>query len=218
MSGGTRRKRLVVIKICGITNWRDAADAIDCGADALGFNLFRGSRRFLEVQTAAEWIMQLPGAVRKVAVMVNPSLDQALHTAQAGLFDSLQLHGQESPDFCRGLAEHGVAFTKAVPVRDETSLDQPVVFSTTSILLDSAGPDGFGGTGHTFPWSLARGFIQSHPEFQVILAGGLTPENVGEAVATVRPFGIDVTSGVEAAVGHKDRSRLKAFISAARSA
>src|SRR3954447_11875449 len=126
----------VVVKICGITNLADAVDAIECGADALGFNLFPGSRRFINVETAAQWITDFPGAVRKVAVLVNPTIQEALTLGRCGLFDSLQLHGQESPEFCRLLAEHGIPFTKALPVRDENSLQQPIPFFTPNILLD----------------------------------------------------------------------------------
>ena len=218
MPGASGELRSVVIKICGITNRRDALDAIACGADALGFNLFPGSRRFINLQAAAEWIPDLPNSIRKVAVLVDPTVEEALSVAESGLFDSLQLHGHESPDFCRELAQRGVNFTKALPAVEATLLEQPIHFCTTSILVDSSGPLGFGGTGQTFPWSLARQFVQAHPNLQVTLAGGLTPENVSEAIATVRPFGVDVTSGVEAEIGHKSRTLLGAFISAARTA
>src|SRR4029077_3107508 len=106
------------------------------------------------------------------------------------------------------------SFTKALPMRDETSLRQPTGYSTDSILLDSGTTAGFGGSGQTFPWSLARQFIEANPEFRVILAGGLTAQNVAEAIAIADPAGVDVTSGVEASSGRKDRAHLRAFISA----
>jgi phosphoribosylanthranilate isomerase len=218
MSHAGRRGRSVEIKICGITNLTDALDAIECGADALGFNLFPGSSRFVEINIAGEWIAKLPSDIRKVAVMVDPTLAEAIRTAQFPFIDSLQLHGNESAEFCSELAKRGVSFTKALPMRDEMSLRQPCRFSTESILLDSGRAESFGGSGQTFPWSLARRFIEAHPEFQVILAGGLTPENVAEAIGLVRPAGVDVTSGVEAGFGRKDRRLLEAFISAAGTA
>jgi phosphoribosylanthranilate isomerase len=218
MSAGTGRDQPLQIKICGITNLRDAVDSIECGADALGFNLYSGSKRFVDIGRASEWIATLRSDIGKVAVMVNPSLDEAIRTANLPFIHSLQLHGNESAAFCFDLAAAGVRFTKAIPMRDETSLAQPVRFSTSTVLLDSGSGANFGGTGRTFPWSLARQFVESNPDLRVILAGGLTPENVREAVVQVRPFGVDVTTGVEAAFGRKDLLRLKAFISAARQA
>ena len=216
MSGPSRSERAVQIKICGITSSADALDAVECGADALGFNLFRGSRRFVDLNAAAQWIRRLPAKIPRVAVLVSPTWDEAMTTLNSQLFHSLQLHGDESPEFCRRLAQAGIQFTKALPVAGEESLLQPADFSTPRILLDSRSPEGFGGTGLSFPWSLARRFIADHPDFQVILAGGLTPENVVEAINTAQPVGVDVTSGVEASIGRKDRRRLAAFISAAR--
>jgi phosphoribosylanthranilate isomerase len=213
-----RRDRSVQIKICGITNLNDALDSIDLGADALGFNLYPRSRRFIEIKTAGEWIAKLPSSPRKVAVLVSPTIDEAVNVAQLPFIDTLQLHGNESDEFCAELAKRGFSFTKALPMRDESSLHQPTSFSTRSILLDSGTPAGFGGSGQTFPWSLARRFVEEHPDFQVILGGGLTADNVRRAIEIVGPAGVDVTSGVEATFGRKDRARLQAFISAARSA
>ena len=218
MAQQSRRDRPVQIKICGITNLNDALHSIDLGADALGFNFYPRSRRFIEIKTAGEWIAKLPFSTRKVAVLVNPTVKQAVNIAQLPFIDSLQLHGNESAEFCAELAERGLSFTKALPMRDESSLQQPTSFSTCSVLLDSGTPAGFGGSGQTFPWSLARRFVEEHPDFQVILAGGLTAGNVGRAIEIVGPAGVDVTSGVEATFGRKDRARLQAFISAARSA
>jgi len=216
MSSASRGSGSIEIKICGITNLPDALEAIECGADALGFNLFPGSKRFVRVDAIGEWIPQLPSNIRKVAVLVDPTWEEALNIWRSSLFDALQLHGSESPEFCRRLADQNVIFIKALPMRDETSLHQPVSFSTRSILLDSATSRGFGGTGQTFPWLLASRFVKRYPEFRVILAGGLNPENVAEAIAQVQPAGVDVTSGIEAASGQKNSALLRAFISAAR--
>lgn len=203
------------VKICGLTTPQDAAAAIEFGADALGFNFCPDSKRYLP-REACEWIAALPGAVEKVAVLVNPSWDEARAAAAKEGITALQLHGAETPEFCRRLMEHGIRFEKALPVTGPDSLVNLPDFFTSTVLLDSGGAGEFGGSGRTFPWEIARAFVLSHPHLLVILAGGLTPENVAEAVATVRPFGVDVTSGVESSPGRKDHGRLRDFIAAAR--
>jgi phosphoribosylanthranilate isomerase len=204
------------IKICGLTTPQDAAAAVEFGADALGFNFFPGSRRY--VGREAEWISNLPENVEKLAIVVNPSWEEAKAIAGAGGITALQLHGNESPEFCRRLMEEGIRFEKALPVSGPNSLVGLPDFMTRTLLLDSAGAAEFGGSGRTFPWEIARAFVDANPELRVVLAGGLNPENVAEAAAAVRPFGVDVTTGVEASPGRKDYGRLRAFISAARAA
>src|SRR5947209_2835068 len=129
MSNRSGRPGLVEIKICGITNPSDAMDSIGCGADALGFNLFSGSKRYIDIDKEAEWIAGLPGHIGKVAVLVNSPIDAALRIAALPFIDSLQLHGQETEEYCRALSQSGVSFTKAIPIRDESSLLQPHHFS-----------------------------------------------------------------------------------------
>jgi phosphoribosylanthranilate isomerase len=204
------------VKICGLTTPQDAAAAVEFGADALGFNFFPGSKRYLRMEPAGEWIASLPGNVEKVAILVNPSWDEAKAAATTAGITALQLHGAETPEFCRRLSEARIRFEKALPVTGPASLANMPDFFTPSVLLDSAGAGEFGGSGRTFPWEIARDFVLSHSYLRVILAGGLTPENVAEAVAIVRPFGVDVTSGVESAPGRKDHARLRDFIAAAR--
>ncbi len=206
----------VWIKICGITNAADAQYAIDCGADALGFNFYPGSKRYLDLGVAGDWINELPRAICKVAILVNPTLEEAVRISELPFIDILQLHGHESSDFCRSLVERGVRFAKALPVANATSLLDLPPFFTKMLVLDAAAESGFGGGGRIFPWQLARAFVETHPAFRVILAGGLTPENVAPAISEVRPAGVDVTSGVESSPGRKDRYRLRAFIQAAR--
>jgi phosphoribosylanthranilate isomerase len=204
------------IKICGLTTPQDAAAAIEFGADALGFNFFRGSKRYVGNETG--WIGELPGNVEKLAVLVNPSWDEAKAIAGSAGVTALQLHGNESPEFCQRLMEDGIRFEKALPVRGPDSLVDVPDFMTRTLLLDSASADEFGGSGRTFPWEIARAFVEANRQLRVIVAGGLTPENVAEAVAAARPFGVDVTTGVEATPGRKDYGRLRAFILAARAA
>src|SRR5437016_6981905 len=167
----------VRVKICGITNEADALAAIKADADALGFNLVRQSKRYIDIQAAAGWIDKLPKEICKVAVLVNPSWDEAFRISQLSFIDALQLHGNESPEFCRRLAEAGIRFAKALPVANSKSLADFPDFSTETLILDSTSIGEFGGSGKTFPWRFAHEFIQDHPNLDVILAGGLHPEN-----------------------------------------
>jgi phosphoribosylanthranilate isomerase len=204
------------IKICGLTTPQDAEAAIQAGADALGFNFFAGSKRYVPPEIACTWIAELPGGVDKVAILVNPHWDEAIAAAAIAGITALQLHGAETPAFCRRLMESGIRFEKAIPVTDANSVTNLPDFHTSTLLLDSGGVGEFGGSGRTFPWSIAREFVQARPQMRVVLAGGLTAENVAEAVAMVRPFGVDVTSGVESSPGRKDHGRMRDFIAAAR--
>jgi phosphoribosylanthranilate isomerase len=206
------------IKICGLTTPEDALAAIELGADALGFNFVATSKRFLRPETGRDWISALPENVQKVAILANPSWGEASGAAAVPGINSLQLHGAETPEFCRRLMEAGIRFAKALPVSGPESVANVPNFFTDTILLDSAMGGEFGGSGRPFPWEIARDFVRANPRLRVILAGGLTPENVAEAVAVVRPFGVDVTSGVESAPGRKDYARLRAFLAAARAA
>ncbi len=203
------------VKICGITNAADAEAAIEFGADALGFNFFRGSKRYVPLEAAYEWMAKLPAEIAKVAVVVEPNLDEAVSLGLLPFISALQLHGRETPDFCRKLAEEGIRFAKALPVTTPDSLRDLPRFFTRTVVLDSARTGEFGGSGRTFPWEIAREFVEANPDLRVILAGGLTPENVAAAVSAVRPFGVDVTSGVESSQGRKDHGLLRAFIAAA---
>ena len=204
------------IKICGLTTPQDARAAIELGADALGFNFFSGSRRY--VGREAKWIAELPEGVEKLAVVVNPTWEEAKALASAPGITALQLHGSESPEFCCRLKAAGIRFEKAIPVSGPDSMVNCPDFSTDTVLLDSSVAGEFGGSGRTFPWELARSFVEAKRLLRVVLAGGLTPNNVAEAIAKVRPFGVDVTTGVEAAPGRKDHDRMRAFIVAARAA
>lgn len=211
---GAREGRTVRIKICGLTNEADARLALECGADALGFNFYGGSKRYLDVELAAGWLRRLPREPAKVAILVNPTQDEARRAAALPFIDALQLHGDETPEFCRRLAEEGIRFAKAIPVDANSALPGAPDFSTNTFLLDSRASGKFGGSGETFPWSLGADFVRAHPALKVILAGGLTPENVAAAVAQVHPFGVDVTTGVESSPGRKDPARLRAFFAA----
>jgi len=228
-------QRHVRVKICGVTNRADAEAAIDLGADALGFNAWPGSKRFIDLRDAAEWISALPPFVTKVAVTVNPTFDEALEMLALPFIDALQLHGHENEAFCARLAEAaqngesspislpsrfaGVRqFFKALAVRDAASLENAARFHTPHILLDAFSPTEFGGTGKKIDLDLAAQFIAAHPQLHVILSGGLTPENVAEAIRRAQPRAVDVASGVEK-IGDprsKDARKMRDFIRAVR--
>jgi phosphoribosylanthranilate isomerase len=214
--GKLRSSDRVRVKICGITNEADALAAIEAGVDALGFNLVRQSKRYIDIEAEAGWIDKIPTEICKVAVMANPSWEDALRISRLHFIDALQLHGNESPEFCRRLAKAGVRFAKALPMADSKSLVDIPEFFTNTLILDSASGAEFGGRGKVFPWRLARQFVEAHSGANVILAGGLTVQNVSEAIKEVRPSGVDVTTGVEASPGRKDHGLIRAFLQAAR--
>jgi phosphoribosylanthranilate isomerase len=200
------------VKICGITHLADALAAVEAGADLLGFVFYQGSPRCLPVAAAAEIARQLPGHVAKVGLFVNaPEKDVFEAIAACGL-NWLQFHGDESPEQC---GKFGVMSLKAFRIRDTESLRALPHYKTDAWLLDAYAPDKPGGTGATFNWDLAvEAKKLGRPIF---LAGGLTPENVAEAVRRVRPFGVDVSSGVESSPGKKDHKKVREFINNARS-
>ncbi len=202
------------VKVCGITNAGDAAAAIDAGADALGFNLFQGSRRHVRLEEIIAWIPPAGGVLR-VAVMVNPTLAE-IRLAQPH-FDAIQLHGQETPALCAEAAATGAVW-KAFPLTPALTAAAVAPFPVSALVIDSATPGAFGGTGVLVDLPLAAAFVRACPSPPVWLSGGLNPGNVGAAVEMVRPHGVDVASGVEAAGDprRKDSARIRAFIEAAR--
>lgn len=204
----------VRVKICGVTNEADARAAIALGADALGFNLFAGSPRFIELEREAAWIAALPPYVTRVAVLVNVPVAEARRVATHPAIDLVQLHGDEGEGYCEELAAFGRSFVKALRVRDATSLEHADRFSTPHLLLDAHAESGYGGTGLRFDPTLAAEAVQRFPRLQIILAGGLRPDNIADAVRAVRPYAVDVASGVESAPGRKDRDKMAALMTA----
>lgn len=196
------------IKICGITTVADALEAARLGADAIGLVFVRKSPRWVEIQRAAEITRALPPFVSSVALFVNPTAQEVEDVLKAVRPDVLQFHGEEPPEFC---AAFGVPYMKAARVKPETDLLQYATqFSgAQGLLLDAWSPDAHGGTGHHFDWNL----IPPNLPKPVILAGGLEPGNVAEAVRRVRPWAVDVSSGVEVTKGIKDAAKVAAFIS-----
>jgi phosphoribosylanthranilate isomerase len=178
----------VKVKICGFTNLADAQAAVEAGADVLGFVFHEPSPRFASIEVAAGIIRELPPFIIKAGVFVNAPEEFVFRAIRECGLNLLQFHGDEPPDYCH--------------------------YPTDAWLLDAYNPDRLGGTGETFSWELAReAQTWGRPIF---LAGGLTPENVAKAIRCARPYGVDVSSGVEAAPGRKDHAKVKAFIQAAQ--
>lgn len=206
---------MVLVKICGITNLADALASIEAGADALGFNFYRRSPRYIEPDAAREIIEQLPATVLCVGVFVNEAAPpEVARLADAAGVGAIQLHGDETPDYCRALKDRYVI--KALRAGADFSPDGVTEYETQAILLDAFSAATYGGTGRTVDWSLARRTRELTP--RLFLAGGLTPENIAGAIAAVSPYAVDACSGLESAPGRKDAARVRAFISAVRGA
>ncbi|HTV61592.1 MAG TPA: phosphoribosylanthranilate isomerase [Verrucomicrobiae bacterium] len=201
------------VKICGITNLADAQAAVEAGADAVGFIFYEKSARNVSAAQAAEISKQLPPYVMRVGVFVNAAEQVILGAiAEAGL-TMLQFHGDEPPEFC---GRFGLMSMKAFRIRDAGSLEGISAYETDAYLLDGYSRATLGGTGRTFDWDLAMEAQKFGKP--IFISGGLTPENVAAAVRKARPFGVDVSSGVEAAPGKKDHGKVRAFIEAVKGA
>lgn len=197
---------MVRVKICGITNIDDALNAVQLGADALGF-VFAPSPRQVVASKIKVIIEKLPPWVSAVGVFVNEKPERVLQIVNQTGLDWVQLHGEESPDYCREL---GLKVIKSLRVKDRSSLGKIPEFSVSGILLDTYDPALFGGTGKGFNWDL--GVEAKKFDKPIILAGGLNPENVAEAISKVQPYGVDVSSGVESSPGKKDYEKMKQFM------
>jgi len=204
----------VRVKICGITNEDDARMSLAAGADALGFNFFPGSKRYLSPDLAIPWIQRLGDAVERVAVVVNPEEALLEKLRAAGCFEMIQFHGDESPSFC---ASAGFpCWIKAVRVRDRAVLVEALQYKTFHLLLDAWSDGAYGGTGKRLDWNLAREFLLEQNDRQLILAGGLDVQNVRQALRIIRPHAVDVASGVELNPRKKEEYLVREFISAVR--
>ena len=200
------------VKICGITSVNDAMAAVEAGADAVGFVFCQQSPRFVPPTTAARIIRGLPPFVAKVGVFVNASEPVIRGVAEVCGLDTVQLHGEEQPEFCQRF--HALKVIKAFRVKSAGCLRQMDAYDTDAWLLDASVPDAHGGTGATFNWTIAR--EAKHSGYPIILAGGLSMENVAQAVHEVWPYGVDVSSGVETAPGKKDGKMIRDFIETVR--
>ena len=194
---------IVKVKICGITNYKDAAAAVDMGADLLGFNFYPKSPRFIAPEKAREIINKLPGFIDIVGVFVNFPFEQIQETINQCQLDWVQLHGDESPQFCRSFLSVNVRTMKALRVKEQRDIQQAENYFTDAILLDAFDPKKYGGTGISFDWN-----IVGHIGKRIFLAGGINPDNAATAVK-LGVYGIDVCSGIEEAPGKKDHEKMK---------
>lgn len=200
------------VKICGITSYEDAALALDEGADALGFNFFPSSPRYVDPEAAHSIILRLPPFAVTVGLFVNvPDPNDLVQTVRDAGVQVIQLHGDEDPAYCRRLA--GYPLIKALRIGD-SQVDQDLAqYPVRAFLLDVKDDVLFGGTGKSFDWKLVQNIDRKRP---VILAGGLRPQNVQAAIRAVRPYGVDVCSGVEREPGKKDPVKLAEFMNEVR--
>ena len=201
----------VKVKICGITNLTDAIAAVDFGADALGFVLFQGSPRYISYSDAASIIKKLPPLTTTIGVFVDEKPEQIEKIIGLTGIDVVQLHGNEPPEICN----FSRRIIKAIRVKYLESLNPLIHYKdrVSAFLLDTFTPEIFGGTGQIFNWDIA---LDAKQFGRIILSGGLTPDNIAEAVGRVRPYGVDVSSGVESEKGKKDHRKLKLFIERAK--
>jgi len=202
----------VRVKICGITTLDDARCAVSAGADALGFVFHPQSPRYISPEAAAKISALLPPFVTTVGLFVNVQRNEIQRTMKTAGLQVVQLHGDESPDEC---VIPGYPVIKAIRVKDAGSLTDIDRYDVAGLLLDAWNDSHYGGTGETFDWQLAKRLTAGLP---VVLAGGLTPDNVAAAVTTVHPYAVDVSSGVECSPGSKDHNKIYQFIQHVRQA
>lgn len=199
------------VKICGITNAEDALAAVSYGADALGFVFFERSPRSVSPQRAAEIIAHLPPLTTTIGVFVNEEPSVIRHAASLAGIHVIQLHGDEPPSHC-GVWHKVIKAFRVSRLNDLRCVSQ---YSVSAFLLDTYSPESYGGTGQTFNWDIA---VEAKGFGRVILSGGLTPENVEKAIQWVRPYAVDVSSGVERSKGVKDHTKMRLFIERAKDA
>lgn len=201
------------IKICGVTNLPDAMAAVEAGADALGFMLYPKSKRYVAPETVAAITQVLPPFVARVGVFVNESLNHVSEVKERCQLDTIQLHGEESPEYCAQLPG---TIIKAFRLQSPQTLIEAQEYPVSAWLLDSYSPAARGGTGETFNWSWIQDALPL--KRPVIVAGGLTPENVAACVLATRPYGLDVSSGVEDGPGKKNAEKMTHLIRQAQQA
>lgn len=204
---------MVRVKICGITNEEDALAAIDAGADALGFILYNKSPRYIKPSEAWEFACDLPPLIQRIGVTVGLDAEDIVELEQEALFDAWQLHGNEGPEVCDALDPRCLIKALHLPLsKHHADVEDYLV---NAFLLDTPSKE-YGGTGKTFDWNLALEFKKNYP-MPLILSGGLTLSNVEKAIHTVKPYAVDVSSGVEMKPGKKDHAKLRDFIQICKS-
>ena len=198
---------MVKLKVCGITNYDDACEAIDAGAEFLGFNFYAPSPRYIAPEAAREIIERLPPEIIHVGIFVNEARPDVVHQKMMLSGVSIaQLHGDEDEMYCRIVGASRVI--KALRIGSKFDLETLTGYPASAFLIDAFDTKLYGGTGKTSNWDIARAIAQTA---NVFLAGGLTPDNIGEAIRAVHPFAVDVNSGVESYPGRKDKNKLQAL-------
>ena len=206
---------LVKLKVCGITREDNAMGLVGLGVDALGFNFWPGSKRYLD-PAGALWLGGLGDRVLRVGVFVNAPAGLPVRLVADGLLDAVQLHGDERAEDLVALRGAGIPVIRSAAASSMASLEEVLVVRPDALLLDAHAPGVYGGTGKVIDWQLAAAFRGRHPGVPLILAGGITPENAAEAARSVRPVALDVASGVEASPGVKDLGKVAAVLAALR--
>lgn len=199
-------EKQVKVKVCGMTSLKDALNAVEGGADAVGFIFYKKSPRSVTMKTVREIVLELPPFVDTVGVFVDETAEQINKIADYCNLDIIQLHGDESPTYCKKIRRKVI---KAFRIKDMQSVKKISNFQVSGFLLDTFSENLHGGTGKVFDWNLALPAKKFGP---VIMAGGLTPNNVQQAVRQIRPYGVDVCSGVESEPGIKDHKKVRAFL------
>ena len=206
---------MVKVKICGITNLKDARHAVESGADFIGFNFYKRSPRYITPSAARRILRRLPQKVKSVGIFVNEPEEKMLAVARQTGLNYLQLHGEESPQTVARL-KRTLPVIKAVRVRNSLSIAKLARYThAAAFLLDGFDRRQHGGSGKSFKWDIAR---RAKPAGHIFLAGGLTPDNVASAIRSARPYAVDVSSGVEAKPGKKDPALVASFMRAVRAA
>ncbi|HEY6119083.1 MAG TPA: phosphoribosylanthranilate isomerase [Pyrinomonadaceae bacterium] len=206
---------MTFVKICGITNLEDALAAVDAGADALGFNFYPRSPRYIDPVLARSIIQTLPANILTVGVFVNEEKPEKVEKLARKLgVKALQLHGDESPAFCASLANHFVI--KVLALGPGFDINSILNYHVDAFMVDAFDRASRGGTGRVIDWSVARNVCSHVP--RLFLAGGLSAQNVAEGIEFVKPYGVDACSALEISPGRKDAEKMRAFVAAARGA
>lgn len=201
------------VKICGITDLEDALLSAKFGADALGFNFYEKSPRYIAPEKAREIAEQLPKGITKVGVFVNENLDKIAEIARIVKLDSLQLHGEETPEFARALKQKtNLEIIKAFRVSTEFQPEDVLHYNIDAVLLDAYSPKEHGGTGETFNWEIAKKVQGIFPK--LYLAGGISQDNIARAIYEVNPFAVDACSSLEETKGKKNQEKLLSLFAA----
>ncbi|MEM7388165.1 MAG: phosphoribosylanthranilate isomerase, partial [Verrucomicrobiota bacterium] len=202
-------------KICGIVDGASAASCARLGAAAIGLNFWPRSKRFVGSVEQLGWVSECPAGLARVGVFVNPSFDEVLSLWTGEMIHAAQLHGDEDPEFCQALQAEGILVIKALAVRDRDSLKRMSDYPVSAVVLDAFCPGLYGGSGKTIDWDLASEAVENEAGQKIILSGGLKADNVAEAVRRVKPWAVDVASGVEDSPGVKNWKAVEAFVQGA---